>query len=72
MICTPPIHLKGIAKVANKLRAFRNDGAHSNKDVTRQDAEIILRFCETILEYIYEVPAMLKALEESTDELYKL
>jgi len=64
---------ESIAKVADKLRIFRNTGAHiSDNDVTRQDAEIILRFCETILEYIYEVPAMLKALEKSADELYEL
>lgn len=54
-----------IASIADSIRDLRNYGAHVKAHpVIRQDAIIMQKLCEIILEYVYEAPATLEQLKE--------
>ena len=59
-----------ILEMANKLRFFRNIGAHaSDVDLSKEDAKVLKELCDAILEYVYEAPAMLKQVEDRISQL---
>lgn len=62
-----------LSEMAHKLRKMGNFGAHENSasktNITREDAILTIKLCETILEYVYEAPEMLAALEKRLNEL---
>ncbi len=54
---------------AQSLRLFRNISAHDNDiEVTRYDAEILKDICDTILEYVYELPHVISRLQRKIKE----
>ena len=59
--------------IANKLREAGNLGAHEGStlktNITEDDVILAQKLCETILEYVYEAPAMLSDLEERLKHL---
>jgi uncharacterized protein DUF4145 len=61
---------KTISDMAHGLRFFRNISAHaSDIEVSQEDATVLRDLCETILEYVYEAPSMLKHLEERISQM---
>lgn len=53
-----------LAQMAHQLRQIRNLGAHLAEDeVTKEDVPIILDFVEAILEYLYQAPAKIAAVQ---------
>lgn len=60
---------KRLAEMAHGLRYFRNLGAHADIEISRRDAETLRELCETILEYVYEAPAMLQQVQDRINQL---
>jgi hypothetical protein len=57
-----------LVEMAQSLRVFRNIAAHDpqvkNTIVSKDDAGVLCDICAVILEYIYELPAMLSRVQE--------
>lgn len=59
-----------LTDMAHSLRFFRNIGAHASEiEVSREDALALRDLCDTILEYVYEAPAMLRQVQERIKQL---
>ncbi len=57
------------ADMAHKLRVLRNIGAHADEDeITEVDVPILLEFTESILDYIYRLPAKLEKIEKRIEQ----
>jgi hypothetical protein len=50
-----------LAEWAHEIRLIRNDAMHDIDSVNRQELEAIRGFTETLLTYIFSMPAMLKS-----------
>ena len=62
----PPL----FAEMAHLARKIGNMGAHfADSTVTGEDVDAMLDFVETILEYLYVLPAKVKAMRKRLDEL---
>jgi hypothetical protein len=55
-----------LANMARHIREIRNSGVHDMtlENISREDALLLREFCEAILEYVYEAPAMLQQAEK--------
>ncbi|MBZ0278880.1 MAG: DUF4145 domain-containing protein [Anaerolineae bacterium] len=59
---------QSLYEIADRLREVGNLGAHE-ENITEEDAMLAQKLCETILEYVYEAPAMLADLGKRLDQL---
>lgn len=54
-----------ILDLALSLKSFRNLAAHATLvTISQEDAELFLKICEVIIEYVYEVTQMLKDIKQ--------
>jgi hypothetical protein len=56
---------QSILDMALSLKGFRNVAAHaSSVEVSKEDADLLLKICEVIIEYVYEAAQMLEEVKE--------
>jgi hypothetical protein len=56
---------RGLAEISHRIRALRNIGAHADQiEITEMDVPILIDFTESILDYIYRIPAKLEAVDK--------
>jgi len=64
---------KNLVEMAQNLRVFRNIAAHDplleNTDIKEEDADVLCNLCAVILEYFYELPAMLNRVKEKINSI---
>lgn len=60
-----------LANMAHSSRLFRNMGVHASgiTEISREDATVLVYFCEAIAEYVYEAPVMLERIQKRLSEL---
>ncbi len=49
----------------DKIRTKGNEATHQLPSISKQDAELVVRFTEMLLRFTFEMPSMLEAAEQS-------
>lgn len=60
---------QSILEMALSLKGFRNLAAHATLvKISKEDAELLLKICEVVIEYVYEVTQMLEDIKKRLSE----
>lgn len=52
---------------AHNIREIGNDGAHEDTDPTKEEAQEVINFAETFLEYIYVLPDRIMEIRQARE-----